>query len=107
MTTLAGSWYTLNGSMQMAFDIYGERLRPGHCEVHPHAHEEYPCSICLDVTPRQRPAVTDPLCDICKRHKACARSHVYNVCSENCAWLAEERYYARADRENTTSNYEE
>ena len=31
----------------MPFDIYGERLRAGHCEVHPHVHEEYPCSICL------------------------------------------------------------
>ncbi len=31
----------------MAWDIYGERLERGHCEVHPHVHEEYPCSICL------------------------------------------------------------
>lgn len=31
----------------MSYDIYGERLRPGHCEVHPHVHEEYPCSLCL------------------------------------------------------------
>lgn len=31
----------------MAFDIYGERLERGHCEVHPHVHEEYPCSVCI------------------------------------------------------------
>lgn len=31
----------------MAYDIYGNNLRPGHCEVHPHVHEEYPCSLCL------------------------------------------------------------
>lgn len=31
----------------MAFDIWGNNLRPGHCEVHPHVHEEYPCSMCL------------------------------------------------------------
>jgi len=31
----------------MAFDIYGENLRRGHCEVHPHVHEEYPCSVCI------------------------------------------------------------
>lgn len=31
----------------MAWDIYGQPLRPGHCEVHPHVHEEYPCSVCL------------------------------------------------------------
>lgn len=31
----------------MSFDIYGENLRQGHCEVHPNVHEEYPCSVCL------------------------------------------------------------
>ena len=31
----------------MPWDIYGERLTPGYCEVHPHVHEEYPCSVCL------------------------------------------------------------
>ena len=30
----------------MAFDIYGERLERGHCEVHPWVHEEYPCPVC-------------------------------------------------------------
>lgn len=30
----------------MAYDIYGNSLRRGHCEVHPHVHEEYPCSLC-------------------------------------------------------------
>jgi len=37
----------------MSFDIYGERLRGGHCEVHPHVHEEYPCHVCL-MESRQR-----------------------------------------------------
>lgn len=32
----------------MAFDIYGNYLRPGHCEVHPEVHEGYPCSECDD-----------------------------------------------------------
>lgn len=32
----------------MAYDIYGCRLHPGNCEVHPHVHEIYPCSVCLD-----------------------------------------------------------
>ena len=31
----------------MAFDIYGDVLRRGHCEVHPHVHEDYPCGLCL------------------------------------------------------------
>lgn len=30
----------------MSFDIYGENLRPGFCEVHPHVAESYPCSLC-------------------------------------------------------------
>jgi len=32
----------------MAFDIYGEHLERGHCEVHPYVHEEYPCSLCIE-----------------------------------------------------------
>jgi hypothetical protein len=31
----------------MAWDIYGHALRTGHCEVHPHVAEEYPCSVCM------------------------------------------------------------
>ena len=31
----------------MSYDIYGNPLRRGHCEVHPHVHEEYPCSVCI------------------------------------------------------------
>lgn len=31
----------------MSWDIYGNPLQRGHCEVHPHVAEEYPCSICI------------------------------------------------------------
>ena len=31
----------------MSFDIYGNDLARGHCEVHPYVHEEYPCSVCM------------------------------------------------------------
>lgn len=31
----------------MSFDIYGNNLMSGHCEVHPFVHESYPCSICI------------------------------------------------------------
>ena len=31
----------------MSWDIYGNPLKRGNCEVHPHVHEEYPCSVCL------------------------------------------------------------
>ena len=30
----------------MSFDIYGQHLRPGYCEVHPDVPEEYPCLYC-------------------------------------------------------------
>lgn len=30
----------------MAWDIYGQSLRPGYCEVHPDVPEEYPCRLC-------------------------------------------------------------
>lgn len=32
----------------MAFDIYGNRLYPGNCEVHPWITEEYPCYVCRE-----------------------------------------------------------
>lgn len=31
----------------MSFDIYGNNLLRGHCEVHPYVHEPYPCSVCF------------------------------------------------------------
>ena len=31
----------------MPYDIYGEPLRRGYCEVHPDVPEEYPCSVCM------------------------------------------------------------
>lgn len=31
----------------MTWDIYGNPLQRGHCEVHPHVHEDYPCSVCM------------------------------------------------------------
>jgi len=30
----------------MSFDIYGNNLRSGYCEVHPDVHQSYPCSLC-------------------------------------------------------------
>ena len=31
----------------MAFDIYGNNLPRGHCELHPHVAEEWPCFVCI------------------------------------------------------------
>ncbi len=30
----------------MSYDIHGFPLKSGYCEVHPHVHQEYPCSLC-------------------------------------------------------------
>jgi len=30
----------------MAWDIFGDHLERGHCEVHPWVHQEYPCQVC-------------------------------------------------------------
>lgn len=30
----------------MSFDIYGNHLRPGYCEVHPDHRGTYPCDLC-------------------------------------------------------------
>ena len=43
----------------MAYDIYGQKLASGHCEVHPWVGETYPCSLCyaesmLKHYPRQK-----------------------------------------------------
>ena len=31
----------------MSYDIYGNYLRGGYCEVHPDVPESYPCSECM------------------------------------------------------------
>lgn len=30
----------------MPYDIYGQPLERGFCEVHPHVRQEYPCELC-------------------------------------------------------------
>jgi len=31
----------------MSYDIYGQTLRRGYCEVHPDMHQKYPCDMCM------------------------------------------------------------
>ena len=38
----------IGGAWLMAFDIYGNYLRPGHCEVHPEVPELFPCYRCIE-----------------------------------------------------------
>lgn len=43
----------------MSWDIFGNPLQRGHCEVHPHVHEEYPCSVCIS----EKRQHAQPSCD--------------------------------------------
>lgn len=38
----------------MSWDVYGQPLRPGHCEVHPDTPAPYPCPRCLDEQQAER-----------------------------------------------------
>ena len=76
----------------MNFDIYGNRLARGHCEVHPHVHQEYPCDLCLPQRSPKRRAPAVPMCGICGEHEACADSCGVAVCSEACCHEARRRH---------------
>jgi len=60
----------------MAYDIYGNRLKRGHCEVHPDIPEPFPCYRCIeerrggDYPPEPYPEYTEE--DICT-----AANHAY------------------------------
>lgn len=44
----------------MAYDIYGNNLASGHCEVHPWVGESYPCSLCYaESKPKHDPRQQD------------------------------------------------
>ncbi|HHQ4697433.1 TPA: hypothetical protein ACSP2Q_000075 [Aeromonas veronii] len=64
----------------MSFDIYGNQLRRGYCEVHPHVHEEYPCSVCVAEKQRGNShrvgADYDPLLEISDLQAKCAELKV-------------------------------
>lgn len=76
----------------MSFDIYGGRLRGGHCEVHPDVAETYPCSVCLDEMAHyhaQGPQIEGPS----------EEDYIEGVCAEGGHQLDEgHTAYARAPR---------
>lgn len=61
----------------MSFDIYGNDLARGHCEVHPDVPEPFPCSTCVYYADEQ-PEQPGP-CEWCSRTlggmTACATEH--------------------------------
>ena len=65
----------------MSFDIYGNTLRSGHCEVHPHVHEEYPCSVCIAEASQREQQQRPPYCDGDPRF--CESAHYLAQASEH------------------------
>lgn len=73
----------------MSWDIYGEPLRRGHCEVHPHVHEEYPCSVCIA---DKRSSDQQAMCRGCYE-----REHLLGLAREHIEHLEQERDEAARD----------
>jgi len=67
----------------MAYDIYGNNLARGHCEVHPWVGESYPCSLCYAENANRNQKQPD-----------------YDT-------RAEAEYYAEMEREMERAHYEE
>lgn len=85
----------------MPFDIYGEQLTPGHCEVHPYISEPYPCSVCMEQ--EREPVRTypeSPPCDICGEAPAVAGQNGLGVCSQECYQEAIRRTSETAEEES-------
>ena len=78
----------------MSFDIYGNNLRRGHCEVHPNVHEEFPCSLCLRERAAQNQVQREyGYCD--GDPKRCENSHYLNQAQEHIRKLEPELQQAR------------
>lgn len=84
----------------MAYDIYGNHLRPGHCEVHPDVRHEYPCQCCVDdyrashepnIEPNIEPDIEPSDEDVCSHNH-----HPYYIGAQ---MLADEVVALRAENE--------
>ena len=61
----------------MSWDIYGNPLKQGHCEAHPHVAEEYPCSVCLSVRQQREDATRQcPDCKESEHYLGLAQEHI-------------------------------
>ena len=49
----------------MSFDIYGNTLRPGYCEVHPDVHEPWPCFVCRAERDEPVECCRSGRCEVC------------------------------------------
>lgn len=81
----------------MSYDIYGNPLRRGHCEAHPHVHEEYPCSMCVAESRWQQEAQIPAQCDGNPAH--CESAHYLGQAQEEIKRLNDEIQALRKDAE--------
>lgn len=70
----------------MTWDIYGNKLQHGYCEVHPHVPEEYPCYECRmrdqiqENEKSQRQNIED------EYYAAMRADQIVKYCSEKSKW---------------------
>lgn len=60
----------------MAYDVYGNRLKRGHCEVHPDIPEPFPCYRCIEEG-REREYVPEPPVPTAEDYCEC-EGHLYH-----------------------------
>jgi len=87
----------------MSFDIYGNNLQRGHCEVHPNIAEEYPCSLCQSHSQFQSQEA-DTTCEVQSLQNDLAQSNSYidSLRAELAKVTAERDEYIKFHTENLT-----
>lgn len=75
----------------MAWDIYGNNLREGFCEVHPHVNQYYPCWICCDEIQREEERQRDNDLQQSDYYKAMEEQH-YKEMEEDYSRFLHSKY---------------
>ena len=70
----------------MGYDIYGQNLASGHCEVHPWVGETYPCSLCYAESEQQRHQQTQTDTREAEYYAEMERAHYDEIAKKN-NWL--------------------
>lgn len=85
----------------MAWDIYGNNLREGFCEVHPHVNQYYPCWICCDEIQIEEERQRDNDLQQSDYHKAMEEQH-YKEMEENHSIFLQAKYCRLSVKFNNT-----
>ena len=88
----------------MSYGICGNPLRRGHCEVHPHVHEEYPCSVCVAESRRHQEAQSPAQCN--GNSANCESAHYLDRALEEIKRLNDEIQALRKDAERFSEAFD-